>query len=258
MGWSSLSFPFGSLLTAVKMTQVYSNFASALAQESGAPPPSGVWSFQGQVSVASDFFAPGSSSFGHVSVSSGVSAPGVSSFDAINVGSLTGPGYQGLTAGQNSGGSFFASSGFAGQGVNSFDLVRASGAYTSVSSGVADSTTVITAVGSTETVVSSISFPTNGNRVLLRGYVYGFESIGFATTRFRIRANSLGGAILETGMIQEANAGNSRFGSTLIVSDLPNSSGAKCYVLTAQVIGLSNSFQVMENRLMAIETHLRI
>jgi hypothetical protein len=69
MGWSSLSFPFGSLLTAAKMTQVYSNFASLVAQESGAPHP-GVWD-----------------------VSSGISAPQVSSFGTLNVtGALTGPG----------------------------------------------------------------------------------------------------------------------------------------------------------------------
>lgn len=87
MGWSSLSFPFGSLLTAAKMTQVYSNFASAMMQESGSPPPSGVWSFQGQVRVGSDFYVPGSSEYGYISVVSGVSAPGVSSFGSLAVSS---------------------------------------------------------------------------------------------------------------------------------------------------------------------------
>jgi hypothetical protein len=72
MGWSSLSFPFGSLLTAAKMTQVYSNFASLMAQESGSPDPSGVWSF----AAATVIDAPGSHHFGWLNVDSGLAVGG--------------------------------------------------------------------------------------------------------------------------------------------------------------------------------------
>ncbi len=93
MSWSSLSFPFGSLLTAAKVTQIYSNFAAALYQEPGAPQPTGTWSFAGDVRVGSGLFAPGSSDFGSINVRSlfnlngGIGVPGVSSFGALNVAS---------------------------------------------------------------------------------------------------------------------------------------------------------------------------
>jgi hypothetical protein len=83
MSWSSLSFPFGSLLTAAKMTQVASNFASAMYQESGAPLPAGVWSFGGGVDVASVFHVPGSAHIGALNVDSGLSIGGLAAKELI-------------------------------------------------------------------------------------------------------------------------------------------------------------------------------
>lgn len=83
MGWSSLSFPFGSLLTAAKMTQVASNFASLAYQESGAPQLGG----QGNIGVGSGLSVPAVGSFGMLQVGSGMVAPQVSSFGLLNVSS---------------------------------------------------------------------------------------------------------------------------------------------------------------------------
>jgi hypothetical protein len=67
MGWFSLFHPSNSLLTAAKLTGIYSNFAAVMYQEPGSPQPRGVWSMEG------------------LNVASGVAARAVSSFDALNI-----------------------------------------------------------------------------------------------------------------------------------------------------------------------------
>lgn len=69
MGWYSLFHPNNGLLTAAKLTGIYSNFASAMYQEPGAPQPRGVWNME------------------TLNVGSGITATGVGSFDTLNTAS---------------------------------------------------------------------------------------------------------------------------------------------------------------------------
>ncbi len=118
MGWSSMSFPFGSLLAAAKMTQVFSNFASLAYQESGAPQLGGL----GNISVGSGLSIPGVASLGHTQAGSGFAGPGVSSFDSVSV-----------------------ASGYSAPGVSSFDQIQAASGY--ASAGVASFGTANAASG---------------------------------------------------------------------------------------------------------------
>lgn len=70
MPWTGDTFT--SLLLIAELHAVYTDMTALMAQNSGAPVPSGVWSHTGTIRVASAFFVPGSADIGVLTVDSGL------------------------------------------------------------------------------------------------------------------------------------------------------------------------------------------
>ena len=246
-----MSFPFGSLLTAAKMTQVASNFAALAYQESGAPVINSLHA--APLFVGSGIVAPDQNSFGSINVASsinlgaGMSAPGVGSFGTVQVGS-------GLVAPQVSSlGSLQVGSGIVAPQVSSFGLINV---------GVGRTTDQYSGSGkfflNVETIISSMGLAVKGNEVDLDAVLAAGSNLSvLKTVLATIRVGSLGGAVVaQMAADTSSGPGTSRNCMHLFGNHTP-ASGTVVYNLTAQNQSDSSSMAVFLYIFRARETDRR-